>query len=782
MKTKNRKRLKGFTLIELLAVIAILALIVVIVIPFSLSFREGADDQADEISYTSLESAARTYAIEYKKDEDWLDYDKDQGLLYVCVSVRELINTGYLSSNVTNNEKILDTTSIMIIKNTNEVIISEEIVTSDNEYCPFYFVQKPSVSFAEVPTTNSITVNAHCETGNRATVSNYMFKINDGEYIDKGTTSTYTFDKLKDDTEFKISVKCINSYGKENEVAKDVSTYELKVPEVTYVSDDTIKKSRTATVKFNNSNVTSPYNLVKISGTFSVNRDIYECSVSNTSVSCSSSKIAKGTSVTSSNKWYKINNTNAVITFTSVSTLSARLFDGYNYKDTTTYNIINIDNQAPVLGDFVINNQKYNTVSNNNYYSELGLRISVSDADSGIASVKYCTTTSSKCTPEIDVAVSNGNVIVQYAKSSKSKTRVCVLATDKAGNSTTKCNTNSYYFDNTPPTKVVATYKPTECTQRSFNNSATESDGYLWKREYYYGESASNLKSFKSDTTTSTNSTSEITDRLETKKKYYYKVITYNRSGLKTESEVIEFIPIYHVETAYNDLNRSCYYQYYRHADGYFVKYGNQIYAMYGVDAYTDGYKGIMAGQYKASTWYNRASVLQQYVNTLPSNYQSILYASKAGTGYIYFFDCEYSGNLFYCSYDRSHVGDSYDISGYAILPEGMEARDISEYEWGRKNFSLGNIFYSSTHSSGYWGDMIGFGYKTYRYPQTDSDGYVSYGYNAHMDSYCMNRTSCSMDYDGTATLYVRPVLVFQEGYEFLSGNGTYEKPFVIGS
>ena len=782
MKTKNRKRLKGFTLIELLAVIAILALIVVIVIPFSLSFRKDADKQADEISYTSLESAARTYVIEYKEDEDWLDYDKNQGLLYVCVSVRELINTGYLSSNVTNNEKILDTTSIMIVKNTNEVIISEEIVTSDNEYCPFYFVQKPSVSFAENITTNSITVNAHCETGNRATVSNYMFKINNDNYIDRGTTSTYVFDKLKDDKEYKISVKCVNSYGKENEVVKDVSTYELKVPEVTYVSDNTIKKSRTATVKFNNNNVTNPYNLIKINGIFSVNRDIYECSVSNTNINCSNSKITSGTNITSNNKWYKINNTSAVITFNSVSTLSARLFDGYNYKDTITYNIINIDNQAPILGDFVINNQKYNTVSNNNYYSELGLRISVSDADSGIASVKYCTTTSSKCSPTTDVKVSNGNVVISYNKSSKSKTRVCVLATDKAGNSTTKCNTNSYYFDNTPPTDVEGIYAPTECTQRSFSNKANEPDGYLWKREYYYGETTNNLKLFKSETTTSTKRTSKITDRLETKKKYYYKVVTYNRSGLKTESEVIEFTPIYYVQNAYYDLNNSCYDRSYRQDDGYFVKYGSQIYAMYNADAYTNGYKGIMAGQYKSSTWYNRASVLQQYANTLPSNYQSILYASKAGTGYIYWYNCEYNGGLFYCSTDISHVGDSYDISGYVILPEGMETRDIGEYEWGRKNFSLGNIFYSATHSDGHWGNMIGFGYKTYRYPQTDSDGDVSYGYNAQIESYCMNDTSCSMDYDGSATLYVRPVLVFQEGYEFLSGNGTYEKPFVVGS
>lgn len=776
---------KGFTLIELLAVIVIIALLASIAIYFSAFYKDSTSNQAEEISYTSIENAARDYAIEYKtKEDDWFNYS-DEGLLYICVSVKDLINTGYLNNKVVDNEKIFNTTSIMIIKNNNDVFISEEIVTNDNEFCQFYYVQKPSVSFENIASTNNILVNANCETGNKATINHYLFKINDNEYIDNGTNSSYTFNNLSDNTPFKISVKCINSYDKENEIAKEVSTYELKTPKITYDSDNTLNKSKTASVKFDNNNVTTPYNLIKVDGSFSINKDIYECEVTNSSINCSDNKIIKGTNISSENKWFYINGEEATITFTGNSTFSARLFDGYNYKDTETYNITNIDNNAPILGNFIINNQKYNTVSNVNYYSELGIKISAIDNESGINSAKYCMTSSSKCTPNISTAVTNDNIIVQYNKSSRSEMRVCVMVTDYSGNSVTKCDTNSYIFDNTPPTNVMPTYAPTDCTQKSFKNQATENDGYVWKLEFYYGESANNLKLFNSYTTTSStfsSRTSKISDRLETKKKYYYKLVVYNRAGLKTESSVIEFTPIYNVKNAYYELNQVCSNTNYYNKDGYFVKYGGQIYAMFNYDKYTTGYKGILAGQYKKSTWYDRINVLKEYVNILPSNYQNILYASKAGTGYGYWYDCRYDGGLYFCKIDRTHVEDSFDISGYAILPEVVETMDIGSYEWGIKNFSLGNIYLSSTHSSGYWGNMLGFGYKTYRTPQTNNEGDIFYGYNAHINEYCMNSTSCNMDYDGNATMYVRPVLVFKEGYEFLSGNGTYEKPFLIES
>lgn len=83
--------------------------------------------------------------------------------------------------------------------------------------------------------------------------------------------------------------------------------------------------------------------------------------------------------------------------------------------------------------------------SGNGWYKSVSYKYTISDTYSGLASAKYCTTTSTTCTPSTSYT-SGTNISLANA------TRLCVNATDNAGNtSSTKCSP-TYQVDNTAPT------------------------------------------------------------------------------------------------------------------------------------------------------------------------------------------------------------------------------------------------------------------------------------------------------------------------------------------
>ena len=99
-----------------------------------------------------------------------------------------------------------------------------------------------------------------------------------------------------------------------------------------------------------------------------------------------------------------------------------------------------VDNTVPTLkGTATLG------TSGNGWYKSAKYKYTISDTYSGLASAKYCTTTSTSCTPSTSYT-SATNISLANA------TRLCVNATDNAGNtSDTKCS-STYKVDSTAPT------------------------------------------------------------------------------------------------------------------------------------------------------------------------------------------------------------------------------------------------------------------------------------------------------------------------------------------
>lgn len=83
--------------------------------------------------------------------------------------------------------------------------------------------------------------------------------------------------------------------------------------------------------------------------------------------------------------------------------------------------------------------------SGNGWYSSAQYKYTISDTYSGVASAKYCTTTSSSCTPT--TSYSSGTFI-----SLSNDVKLCVNATDNAGNTSSTTCSPSYKVDTTAPT------------------------------------------------------------------------------------------------------------------------------------------------------------------------------------------------------------------------------------------------------------------------------------------------------------------------------------------
>lgn len=99
-----------------------------------------------------------------------------------------------------------------------------------------------------------------------------------------------------------------------------------------------------------------------------------------------------------------------------------------------------VDNTVPTLSGLATLG-----TSGNGWYKSVSYKYTISDTYSGLASAKYCTTTSTTCTPSTSYT-SGTNISLANA------TRLCVNATDNAGNtSSTKCSP-TYQVDNTAPT------------------------------------------------------------------------------------------------------------------------------------------------------------------------------------------------------------------------------------------------------------------------------------------------------------------------------------------
>ena len=105
----NINNKKGFTLIELLVTIALLGLVISITMYFTTSAIRNAKNKTYETTINEVEKAAGNYLVE---NSDELFFISNGDIEYQCINVQNLIDYGFLNSDVTKSQIDSDGTKI----------------------------------------------------------------------------------------------------------------------------------------------------------------------------------------------------------------------------------------------------------------------------------------------------------------------------------------------------------------------------------------------------------------------------------------------------------------------------------------------------------------------------------------------------------------------------------------------------------------------------------------------------------------------------------------------
>ena len=120
----HKKNSLGFTLIELLATIFIISLVFGISFYYVTNVINTSKDKSNDLSVTNIKRVANLYTKEYSEEVIW---SKNGENSTTCVTLNDLVNSGYLKQKQANE---VEWNSIIITKNSNNVILSEEIDTT----------------------------------------------------------------------------------------------------------------------------------------------------------------------------------------------------------------------------------------------------------------------------------------------------------------------------------------------------------------------------------------------------------------------------------------------------------------------------------------------------------------------------------------------------------------------------------------------------------------------------------------------------------------------------
>ena len=201
-----------------------------------------------------------------------------------------------------------------------------------------------------------------------------------------------------------------------------------------------------------------------------------------------------------------------------------RVTDEYSQTAEGCSEAYSVDGNAPTSNVTIASS----TNGSNGWYRALTLKANGSDSHSKVASIRYCTTTSSSCTPSTNANGSSANVTIN---SSASAQRVCAQAIDNAGNISAVSCSNAYNVDTTNPTVSITS---TSVTKNSISVTVNGSDSH--SRIYQYKFSNNGGSSYT--TVTSSNNTYTYTfNNLNSGTSYNIAVQSVDRSG-RTSSKV----------------------------------------------------------------------------------------------------------------------------------------------------------------------------------------------------------------------------------------------------
>jgi len=135
---KILKSKKGVTLVELLAVIIIMGIIAAIAVPTIGNLIERQRQNAAEATWTSIEEAARLYAVDLNENDTF--------------SVQDLVTENYLSEAVTvlggdtapaDPQEDVTADDIFVVGATNQVTVDLSGITGPNLFINGYLVYQP---------------------------------------------------------------------------------------------------------------------------------------------------------------------------------------------------------------------------------------------------------------------------------------------------------------------------------------------------------------------------------------------------------------------------------------------------------------------------------------------------------------------------------------------------------------------------------------------------------------------------------------------------------------
>lgn len=431
---KNKK--KGFTLIEVLGVIALLAVISSVGIVTYSNYKERVEKKANDISIKSIITSTLSYYNENKLEK----ISSDGEYNYYCITINQLINTGYLKENDIKNVKGIATSNyVKLTENiNNKTIDKKEIVGDSNDIC----VAASDIKLGEVSPIYTNGFRVKIEEGNDAIDYKCEYKQkSETDYNGKGMKEKVgndvycVFNGLTSKTWYDYKVSKTMNVGTEKVYRESIGDVETKeLPEVKFIQESYFLNGE----KIGNSEGYTGYKKIKIS---------YD--KANLKESDSSLKMTPSKNVKKSNDNTTINAGTSVDFKTSVTTNISLQIDKNNTKITTilsdgtnsqTYEstIDNIDETKPVIN-------KIEQLEDNASGTAREIKVYYNDTETGVSKI-YISETNS-LTNANWTSVSNQ----EYYSISKEYGTYYIWIMDGAGNISTVKSVEVVSNDTTPP-------------------------------------------------------------------------------------------------------------------------------------------------------------------------------------------------------------------------------------------------------------------------------------------------------------------------------------------
>ena len=211
MKEKKKQLFnrKGFTLVELLATIVVLSIVVSLTIYTALNIIGKAKEKGYKVTISNIESNASNYLLENKDKLNFISSSENTGTEYQCITVKNLIDYGYLKDNITKSKvNEIDTVEldryIYVERNSTTKAITKVVYLMNNKYdqlCKTSIKSKANITFLANPEfdtwskTKDVTITyglSNVGTGLSGYTYNYNYTGNSTPKTDNGSFNQFT--------------------------------------------------------------------------------------------------------------------------------------------------------------------------------------------------------------------------------------------------------------------------------------------------------------------------------------------------------------------------------------------------------------------------------------------------------------------------------------------------------------------------------------------------------------------------------------------------------------